>query len=136
MITLPNEQNNRAMIEELQWLQRELNLLQEVYQTNPEPSIENSIKILKTSQDKLYGALVKHKVTAEEVEKIIAENILVEDILKLQKSTESMKTQEYADKWREIKNHPNKKELIDRIEHAQNKALTKSRDKNRELEPS
>jgi hypothetical protein len=94
-------EDKRAMIEELQWLQRELNLLQEVYQTNPDQSIENSIKILKTSQDKLYGTLVKNKVTAEEVEKII--------------------------KWKEIIDSPDRKELIEKIEKEQGKTLTKSR---------
>jgi hypothetical protein len=97
---LKNE-DKRAIIDELQWLQRELNLLQDVYATNPEPSIENSIKILKTSQDKLYSTLVKNKVTAEEVEKII--------------------------KWKEIIDSPDKKELIEKIEKEQSKELTKAR---------
>jgi hypothetical protein len=106
------DKDKYAFVDELQWLQREINLLREVYETHPEPSIENSIQLLKKSQDKIYGTLVKHGVTAEEVENII--------------------------KWKEIINSPDKKELIKQIEQEQRKTLQKSRrrDKSRELEPT
>lgn len=148
-------------ITELQFLQREINFLQNLNETSREPSIENTIQLLKTSQNKLYAALVKHEVTAEEVHKIITENNekkLVADIVKLQKSKESIeqqlsnstlsaekrqsqkkaltrKSQQYTDKWNEIINSPNKDELITKIEQTQTKSLQKSRTHDRPRDP-
>ncbi|MDR0373561.1 MAG: hypothetical protein LBI79_08435 [Nitrososphaerota archaeon] len=78
-------------INELQFLQKQINFLETI---NHE-SCQKTIAILKTSQDKLYGALVKHGVTAEEMAKIITEDNdkkLVKNVIDLQKSKTSIES--------------------------------------------
>jgi hypothetical protein len=157
-----NEKDTRAYINELQFLQRQINLLQKANATDPEPSIEKTISIMRNSQDKLYNALATRGITAEDAYRIITEDNdkeLVKEIINLQKSRESTKTQlsnpnlspqkrqsleislaqksqTYTDKWNEIINHPNRTALITKIESTQTKTLQKTRthDKTRDTD--
>jgi len=153
----------RAYIGELQGLQRQINFLQKSNETAREPSIENAIDILRNSQDKLYGALAQHGVTAEDVHRVIMENndnAIVKEIMQLQKSKDTLKkqlaeskltpdrakalekrlaqkTRQHADKWDEIINDPRKDEIINKIQQAQIKDLKKeerTRDQSREYD--
>ncbi|MCL2797957.1 MAG: hypothetical protein FWD58_07890 [Firmicutes bacterium] len=152
-----DDTDKRTCINELQFLQRQINLLSKVNNPNPEPSISRTVEIMQTSQNKLYGALVKNGVTAEEMHKIIMENNdkqLVKSIISLQKSKSALETklanpdispqkrqsfqkslsekeEKYAGKWNEIINSPNKDELITKIELAQSKNQQKSRTPNK-----
>ena len=142
-----DEKYKRAYINELQFLQREINFLQKGAQSLP--SLEKTIDTLRNSQTQLYEALTQHSVTAEEVHKIIAENAdkqLISKIMKLQGMKDrlnkhladptltpekrhslerslSRTTQSHRDKWDEIINSPNKNDLIRKLEQAQIKQL-------------
>jgi hypothetical protein len=159
-----DEKDRRVYVSELQFLQREINFLQKAAERNNLPSLEKTIDTLRNSQDKLYGALAQHGITAEEVHKIIIENsdqALIKEILNLQKNKATIKkrledpnispqkrqsreidlaqkSQQYTEKWDEVINSPNKNDLMTKIEQAQAKSLQKSRtrDKSREAERS
>jgi len=151
------DRDKRIHINELQFLQREINLLQNSYAKNPDTTIGKSILNLQNAQDKLYGSLVKNGVTAQDINKIIIENNdknLIKTIRTLQNSkrtlekrlenpnlfpkhrqsleyTLSQTIQQYSDKWRELTNNPNKTALMKQIEQAQIRATQKEHDRNR-----
>jgi hypothetical protein len=157
------EKDTLAYIKELQFLQREINFLEKSHATKQELSFKNTIELLRNSQDKLYGTLAQHGVTAEQMYKIITENNekkLVSEVMKLQKEMDRIRKQlsnsellpiqtqkleklhdrknrSHVAKWDEIINSPNKKELISKVEQAQKQELAKEanvQDKKHELE--
>jgi len=156
------DKDKRAYINELYFLQKEIYFLENANQTNPEQSIEKTIENLRNSQDKLYGFLAYHGVTAEEVYRVIMEKsdkAIVKDILKLQKSKNTIEKQlsdpalplqkrqrlenalaltkqEYAAKWNEIIQNPDKDNLIRRIEQATLKNFHKSQAQDRTQDQS
>jgi|GEM_PF-1503791 len=164
-MTLSNR-DKRIHINELQFLQREINLLQVSYAKNPDPLIGKSISNLQAAQDKLYSSLARHGVTAQDIQKIISEtndkNLVktIRDLQNAKRTTEkrlenpnlspkhrqslehtlSQTLQQYSEKWRELTNHPNKSALMKQIEKAQIKAIQKEhnrdRDKSHEQERS
>jgi len=156
-----DEKDKQTHVKTLQSLQMEINSLNKIKEKYP--SLEKTIEILRNSQDKLYSALAEHGVTAEEVYKVIMENndkVLVKEVLQLQNARNAVKnqlmtpkltpekrqslekrlaraTRKHADKWDEIINHPNRVNLINKIEQAQIKALQKEeRDKSHESDRS
>jgi len=161
-----DEKDKRVYINELQFLQKEINFLQKFLETNKVPSLDKTIETLRTSQDKLYGALSYHGVTAEEVYKVIMENSdkkLVSEVIRLQNAKDKIskklsdpqnltpkqiqllekslarKTEEHTAKWDEITNSPNKKELINKIEKMQKNQPAKEipePEKEHDLEPA
>lgn len=146
-----DDKDKRVYIGELQNLQRQINSLKNANKSNPEPSIERTIDILRNSQDKLYSALSYHGVTAEEVHQVIIENSdkqIVSEIMKLQSNKDKINkqlaepnlspekrqnleadlaevTQEHVEKWDGVIADPDKDRIIDKIEQAQLKALAK-----------
>jgi hypothetical protein len=147
-----DEKVKRTYINELYFLQKQIDFLQKFRDTSGTPSLERTIETLRNSQDKLYGVLVQHGVTAEDIHRVIVENNdekLVAELLKLQNAKDKIskklsnaqnlsskqiqhleeffeqKTEEHMAKWGEIINRPNKKRLIDRIERVQKKQLSK-----------
>jgi heat shock protein HspQ len=155
-----DNEDTRAYVSELQFLQRQINLLQRANATSPEPTLEDTIDSLRNSQTKLYSALSQHGVTAEDVYKVIMENsdkALIAEILNLQKNKDSLSkklanpaispksrqtlefsldqtSQQYKELWGEMVNSPNREELMNRLEAAMTKRLQKnrSRDKTRD----
>jgi hypothetical protein len=154
------DKDKRLLITELQVTQRQINFLQKSNNANPDPSIENSIELLRNSQDNLYNALAYHGVTAEEVYRVIMENsdkFLIAEILNLQKIKTNLDkkladpalspkkrqilevslaqtSQQYKELWDEMTNSPNRADLMNRVETAMTKDMQKARaqDKNRE----
>jgi hypothetical protein len=144
-------------VSELQFLQRQINLLQKLNETNPQSSIEKTIENLRNSQDKLYNFLAYHGITSEEVYRVIMENsdqALIKELLTLQKGKNTLKTQlsnpnlspekrqkleksltlkseQYTEKWREIADSPNKNELMKKAEQAITKDTAKDRTRSR-----
>lgn len=152
-----DEKDKRINIEMLQALQRDINFYKKVNENNQNPSLEKIIDTLRNSQDKLYGALSQHGITAEEVHKIILENSdkqIVAEIMKLQGARDKINNQltdpnlspekcqsleksltrtnqAHTNKWNEIINSPRKNELIEKMEQAIIKKLEKDRDPDR-----
>jgi len=152
-----SDKDKRAYTNELYFLQKELNFLENVNAINPEPSIEKTIENLRNSQDKLYNFLAYHGVTAEEVYKVLMENsdkALIKEILKLQRNKNAIEkqlanpkippqkrqrlenslaltSQEYKAKWDEIIKSPDKDKLIPQVEQAILKNLHKSQAQDR-----
>ncbi|MDR2203493.1 MAG: hypothetical protein LBE76_04210 [Nitrososphaerota archaeon] len=152
-----NDKDKFTHINELQFLQREINLLQKINTTAKTPSIEHTIDILRNSQDKLYSALVQHGITSEEVYRVIMENsdkALIKEILQLQSSKNTietklsnhnisdkkrlnlerslaLKSEQYTAKWDEIINHPNKDKLITQYEQTIANRIEKARARER-----
>ena len=127
---------------------------------SPDPTIAKSIANLQNAQDKLYTSLVKHGVTAQDITRLIREandKNLIKTIRELQntkraaeKRLENPKlsikhrqalqhnlnqtTQAYAEKWRELTNHPNRADLMKQVEQAQIKAIQKEHDRDKSHE--
>jgi hypothetical protein len=153
-----DEKYKRAYVGELYFLQKQINALQKANEIDPEPTVLEAVDILKRSQDKLYGTLVYHGVTAEEVRRVIMENNdkeLVKEVLSLQKSKSvvtkqlsnsnllpekrqlleyrlNLISEEYVAKWGEVKQSSNRNELISQVEQAQIKDLQRTLQKSRE----
>jgi hypothetical protein len=151
------DEDTRIYVSELQFLQRQINHLQKLNKTNPEPSIDKTIENLRNSQDKLYGALAYHGITFEGVYKVVMENsdqALIKELLDLQRdknrlqkqlanpklplekwqrlqSCISFKLDQYAAKWHEIADSPNKDELMKKAEQAITKGSAKDRTRSR-----
>ena len=155
-----DEKETRAYVNELLFLQREINFLQKAAQRNNMPSLEKTIDNLRNSQTQLYEALTQHGITAEAVHQIIMENSdkqLVNEIMRLQAAKDKINkqlaepnlspqkrqsreysliqtTQAHREKWDEIINNPRRTELIHKVEQAQIKQLqreTRTRDHDR-----
>jgi len=148
-----DDKDKRILVTELQVMQRQINFLQKSNAANPDPSIENSIDLLRNSQDKLYNALASRGITAEDVYKVIMENsdkALIAEILRLQKVKANINkklanpkltpqkrekwemsftqtSDQYRELWGEMTNRPNRADLMSRIETAMTKTLQKSR---------
>ncbi|MDR0797514.1 MAG: hypothetical protein LBE70_02185 [Nitrososphaerota archaeon] len=159
-----DEKNKQLYIKELQFLQKQINFLKNYGEVTNQKSFEKSIETLRNSQDKLYGALAYHGVTAEDVYRVIVENNdkqLVKEIMQLQnvkdkinkqltasdlsfekrqslESTLAQAAQAHQDKWAEIINNPHKKTIIRGIEQDNKKKLRKEtpeQTKTPDLEP-
>jgi len=155
------EKDTRAYIAEIRFLQSKINSLQKFSETNPEPSIEQVITILRNSQDKLYNSLATHGITPEDAYRIISEagdRQLVKDIIRLQTAKNDVEKQlaepalspekrqfleqSYAEisqthksAWDEVRNSPNRAELINKVEQAQTKELSKDRTHEKDRDP-
>jgi hypothetical protein len=156
-----NEKDARAYISEIRFLQSKINSLQKFSETNQEPSIEQVITILRNSQDKLYNSLATHGITPEDAYRIITESgdrQLVKDIIMLQTAKNDAEkqladpalslekrqlleqshaeiAQAHKSAWNEVRNSPNRAELINKVEQAQTKDLPKDRTHDREHDP-
>jgi hypothetical protein len=155
-----NDEDTRTHIKEIQYLQRKIVVLEKAHEATGEPSLEETIAILRNSQDKLYNSLASRGINAEDAYRIITEDSdreLVQSVIKLQKSiaaiekqladpdlspqkrqslenSQAQNSQQHKAKWDEIKASPNKNDLMTKIEQAQEKEVTKSREHDRTRE--
>jgi hypothetical protein len=153
-----NEKDTRAYIAEIRFLQRKIDGLQKFSETNREPSIEQVITILRNSQDKLYNSLAAHGITPEDAYRIITESgdsQLVKDIVMLQTAKNDAEkqladpnlspekrqfleqshaeiSQVHKSALNEVRNSPNRAELINKVEQSQTKELSKDHEHDRE----
>jgi hypothetical protein len=152
-----NDEDTRTHIKEIQYLQQKIVVLEKAHEATGEPSLEETIAILRNSQDKLYNSLASRGINAEDAYRIIMENDdreLVQSVIKLQKSiasiekqladpdispqkrqslenSQAQKSQQHKAKWDEIKSSPNKNDLMTKIEQIQEKEVTKSREQDK-----
>jgi hypothetical protein len=155
------EKDTRAYIAEIRFLQRKIDGLQKFSETNREPSIEQVITILRNSQDTLYNSLAAHGITPEDAYRIITESgdrQLVKDIVMLQtakidaekqladpalspekrqflEQSHAEITLAHKDAWNEVRNSPNRAELINKVEQSQTKDLPKDHEQERDHDP-